>query len=300
MILPGIVDSPFVAASVSGGTLTPAADATYYYRTFLSNGSLSVSESGLVATLFLVGGGGGGGVDAGGGGGAGGVYLGNVSLGVGTYTVTIGAGGTSGTYPTVQTSGGNSTFIGGSISITAIGGGSGGYWNNSSGAYGGSGGGGGSWGGYRGSSAYSSTTGPYYGNIGANAVPYDSAPPVYVFAEGGGGGATQAGQYGVAYPSSEYGRGGVGGSGLLLSWTNLTYAGGGAGGSSYYITGLSQPAGGSGGGGAGQTREVPAGAGSTNRGGGGGGAWGGIAGGAGGSGGSGICIIRYSRASVGG
>lgn len=295
----GIVASGYRFSSVSGGTLDTS-NTEYYFRTFTGNNTLTVSDNSIMMDIFLVAGGGGGGVDAGGGGGAGGIYLNSLLLSAASYSITIGAGGTSGTYPTVQTSGQNSTFIGGSVSVTAIGGGYGGYWNSSSGAYGGSGGGGGSWGGYRGSSAYNSSTGPYYGKNGANAVPYNSSAPVYVFAEGGGGGATEEGQYGIPYPDSGYGRGGRGGNGLTLSWNSGQYGGGGGGGSSYYVSGLSRALGGTGGGGLGQTRELAATSGTIYTGGGGGGAWGGIAGGAGQAGGSGICIVRYLRKDVGG
>ena len=76
--------------------------------------------------VLIVGGGGGGGGDVGGGGGGGGViYYANyaVTPGVG-YPVVVGAGGAGGTNTPGQ--GGNSAFN----SITAYGGGGGGFWSN--------------------------------------------------------------------------------------------------------------------------------------------------------------------------
>lgn len=296
----GIVASGYVFPVVSGGTLTSSGN--YYYRTFTSNGSLTVSNGTLSADIFLVAGGGGGGSGAGGGGGAGGIYLSPSEriLASGSYSIVIGAGGTSGAGGAIPTKG-DSTYISGiGLYILVEGGGYGGQWGRSSGS-GGSGGGGGSWGGYRGSSVYNSSTGPYYGRNGANAVPYNASAPVYVFAEGGGGGAMEEGQYGIAYPNAGYGRGGDGGDGLTLSWNSTTYGGGGGGGGSYYVPNLPRAIGGTGGGGYGQTKELPSTAGSVNTGGGGGGGYGGISlDESGKSGGSGIVIIRYAKANVGG
>ena len=46
-------------STVTGGTLT--SDATYYYRTFTSNGTLTITNSSLALDYIMVGGGGGGG-----------------------------------------------------------------------------------------------------------------------------------------------------------------------------------------------------------------------------------------------
>ena len=48
---------------VTGGTLT--SDATYYYRTFTSNGTLSITDGPLTVDLLALGGGGGGGTGSG-------------------------------------------------------------------------------------------------------------------------------------------------------------------------------------------------------------------------------------------
>ena len=107
---------------------------------FLNSGTFTVTDGGLtsVETIIVAGGGGGGGTKAtgsytaGGGGGAGGVYVNDampVSVGAGTYTVTIGGGGVGGKddndtahLATPGLNGGQSSFN----SITIDGGGGGG------------------------------------------------------------------------------------------------------------------------------------------------------------------------------
>jgi len=77
----GFSSSSIVKPTVTGGTLT--SDATYYYRTFTANGTLTISNASLNCDYRVLGGGGGGGyakgelgkfsaVIAGGGGGGGG------------------------------------------------------------------------------------------------------------------------------------------------------------------------------------------------------------------------------------
>lgn len=85
-----------VTPVVTGGTLT--SDATHYYRTFTSNGTLSVAEAPLQVEYFILGGGGGGngGVNSVnyGAAGAGGVSrTGSTSLASSLYPVVVGAGG---------------------------------------------------------------------------------------------------------------------------------------------------------------------------------------------------------------
>ena len=64
----------------------------YAYKTFTASGTLTVTTAGF-ADVVACGAGGSAGAASGNGGGAGGVFAGNVYLPVGTYTVTIGAGG---------------------------------------------------------------------------------------------------------------------------------------------------------------------------------------------------------------
>lgn len=129
-------------------------EAPYYGSDFVNDIAV---VTGFNIQYIIVAGGGGGGFGGpgggttfntlGGGGGAGGAIIGATTLDSGSYSVIIGAKGTSGkTSPpnTKPTNGGNSTFLG----LTAIGGGAAGNGATncsfSSGSIGGSGGGGGS------------------------------------------------------------------------------------------------------------------------------------------------------------
>ena len=266
----------------SGGTL-------YKLHTFNSSGSFVVSSGTKNVDYLIVGGGGGGGAQTGGGGGAGGVLSGTTSVSVGSYTITVGAGGNKApaqSTPPGASSGGNSSAIG----LTAIGGGGGGSYQgttinaDSTGKSGGSGGGG---------AALDNTSGPGgsgtsgQGNAGGSGAPGLSNSSRYF--GGGGGGATAAG---ANYNGTT--GGGAGGNGVSISITGsaVTYGGGGGGcGQSSFPGG----AGGSGGGGAGGNDTQAGVNGTANTGGGGGGGrdFGGVGGGAA-NGGSGIVIIRYA------
>jgi hypothetical protein len=226
--------------------------------------------------LIAAGGGGGGGFNSGAGGGAGGLITASgLSLSPGTsYTVTIGAGGTS-----TPTNGTNSSFSG----YVAIGGGLGA--SNSGGPT--SPGSGGSGGGanYNGGGGGLGTAGQ--GNNGGSAVTGASNYP----GSGGGG----AGAIGGNASGSVGGTGGVGLSSTITG-TSVFYAGGGGGSTQVGGTG---GAGGNGGGGAGSpaTASNAGASGTVNTGGGGGAGGNGVGGNntplPGGSGGSGIVIIRY-------
>jgi hypothetical protein len=103
--------TPLNLPTLSGGTLT--SDATYYYRTFTSNGTLSVSGPSLSVDYVVVAGGGGGGGQStyngtppecdntlnrnwqGAGAGGGGIRSGTASIS-GSNAITIGGGGTQG------------------------------------------------------------------------------------------------------------------------------------------------------------------------------------------------------------
>lgn len=174
-ILIGSVGQP--PSIVTGGTLS--SDSTYYYRTFTSSGTLSISQTNLTSDILMVAGGGGSGYDAGGGGGAGGLIIANnKSLTIGSYAITIGAGGV---YQNLArgTSGTDTT----GFSWTAIGGGGGGYYSSpQSGINGGSGGGGVSSSGAGGLGQQQSGSG--YTGYGNNGGSGSSS-----FNSGGGGGA---------------------------------------------------------------------------------------------------------------
>ena len=234
----------------------------------------STSYSYNIEYLVVAGGGAGGYSGNGGGGGAGGFRTATgFSLDVGTtYTVTIGAGGTS-VAATSSTNGANSVFS----TITSTGGGAGGP-NGVSGA-GNSGGSGG--GGLNDSTSYAggsgtSGQGNAGGASGGGGAPYPA---------GGGGGASAVGTGGTS--------GGQGGAGTASSITgsSVTYAGGGGGARSSG----SASAGGVGGGGAGGVASAGV-AGTANTGGGGGGS----GSGAGSQGGSGVVILSIPTANYSG
>ena len=285
--------APFGLASpsyVSGGT-TVLSLATQYYQTGMTNytdasGStityvngykthtfttvgtftFTLKQSISSAQVLVVAGGGAGGAWGGaGGGGAGGlIYVSSLSLPAGSYTVTVGSGGTA-----PSGSGANSVFS----TYTAIGGGGGA--TNGIGFNGGSGGG----------SQSPSGVGSGTAGQGNNGGQSPSTGPAY--GGGGGGGAGAVGQNGTGT------FGGKGGDGLSysISGSPVYYAGGGGG---SYVSGGTDGLGGLGGGG----RAVVGGPGidgTPNTGGGGGAS--GVVGGTGatraGAGGSGIVIISY-------
>jgi hypothetical protein len=272
----------------------------------------------------MIGGGGGGGSNAGGGGGAGGLVLAtHAILPAGTYTATIGAGG-SGTNECTGAGAGQNTVLSlGSNSITALGGGFGG--GSTTATSGGSGGGGGTWTGF---GARTSGRGVGLGTVGNFTA---TGAAIYSYGEngatstqcagglgfsGGGGGAGGPGSLGT---DAVGGRGGLEmcsatingqiydfatlfGTGYgVTSGSRRCFAGGGAGGKwstsgtcSGSTSGVALTGGTAGlGGGAGGNSGAGAGsAGTANTGGGGGG--GGDACGAGGAGGSGIILVAFT------
>ena len=314
----------FIVAT--GGTITTCGD--YKIHSFTGPGTFSVSAgAGPVAKVdyLVVAGGGAGGGAQGGGGGAGGFRVSN-SLGIPaptmsplsnptgipvtttSYPITVGSGGTAGTFNTVSGQGNSSIFS----TITSAGGGRGSFQDDScySGTPGKTGGSGGSGGG-----ANSSRPGgvgntppvspPQGQNGGVNPV----GPS---FQNGGGGG---AGAVGGNTPSSF-----VGGPGGVGSYVSPSFAvacagttgpvpgvryfaggGGGSGGNGPPGTSGGGGSGGSGGGAPGTSWQLsPPGSatapsGTTNTGGGGGGVTNYANCGSvfGGNGGSGIVIIRY-------
>jgi len=296
-----IVNAPIV----SGGTLS--SDSTYFYRTFTSNGTLSISGSNILMHYLIVGGGGAGGSNiqngnqCTGGGGAGG-YRTSVGtsgansssesaitlLAGNSYAITVGQGGTSSGDGGGSGSNGQSSSISGNgiTTITSLGGGGGASQNHTA-ATGGSGGGGGS------NSATGASGTSLQGLSGGNSAGYTTKG-------GGGGGAGSAG--------SNSSSGAHGGNGLSNAITNALslgqlssgnyYIAGGGGGSITNGSGQGTPgSGGLGGGGVGSGGGgVPGTSGTANTGSGGGGGYSS----SGGAGGSGIVIVRYTKASVGG
>ena len=268
---------------VTGGTLST--DSTYIYRTFLGNGTLSLTQP-LTMEILCVAGGGGGrtGANGGdGGGGAGGlVYHSGKSLSSGSYSITVGGGGTS------STNGGNSTIS----DITANGGGAGA-------ASGGSAGGGvninNSPGAGCGAAQGSATQGNSGGGLGYGNGGGQRHENHYQWAGGGGGGAGGVGLNNkwCGGPSSYASQGGPGRTysqfaGLISQGHDGGFAGGGSGAHENYGNNVGYRVTASVGFGGGASDSN----GTSNTGGGGGGI--------NMSGGSGVVIVRYTKASVGG
>ena len=208
-----------------------------------------------------------------GGGGAGGVLQGSCLVNAGTYTVTVGSGGSNpGGFNTKGNNGSNSSFNG----LTAIGGGGAGVYADLTGKNGGSGGGAGA------QASVVGTAGTGTAGQGYNGGAFDGAASGTKRGGGGGG----AGGAGITGGNSTGGNGGVG---ILssISGTLKYYAGGGAG-STENVS--ESTTGGLGGGGNGNYNTGENGTTNTGSGGGGGER---IAPTTSGSGGSGIVIIRY-------
>lgn len=272
-----------LTASVGDGTTVLASDTALSVGQWINVSAATVQvfkTTETVSVLAVGGGGGGGGTGANasygaGGGGAGEVGTNNsLSVGVKSYTVTIGDGGAAGS---ASVNGGNGnpsslTHVVGvtnTTDITAAGGGGGGSVNSASGTAGSNGASGGGGGGGN-SSGSAGGTGSA-GHDGGTAVATGG---------GGGGGAGAVGSGGGS---------GNGGNGTAssISGASVTYGGGGGGGNG---GGGATGTGGTGGGGNGGT-SVAGSNGTANTGGGGGG--GGGTSHAGGTGGSGIIIISY-------
>ena len=211
------------------------------------------------------------------------VYISAFPVSTGTYIVSVGNGGQSAS-GTAVAKGDNSIFAGNSRTVTALGGGSGGYNDNTNNATTGGSGGGQWYPGYTGASAtqpsttndgISTYTNTGFGNKGGDS----SATPPY--GSGGGGAGAAGGNWNSV-------GGPVGGIGKAydISGTSTYYAGGG-GADNYPPTYPPQNfAGGLGGGGTGYNNAYNVLSNATTSTGGGGGA--------GGSGGSGVVILRYA------
>jgi len=220
------------ATNTTGGDQT--VEGNNVFHIFTTTDDFVTPFAGNVDVLVVAGGGGGqaaepGGGGYGGGGGGGVVAKPDHNIETGTFTITIGAGGTGSTGI-----GSNTTFD----TLVAWGGGHGGYSPSLTPRDGGSGGGGGQ--GQQANNGILQTNNPSlpadsrtygYGNYGGVAV----GPPS--FGGGAGGGAGAAGGNGV--PTSAPGPGGAGKSTPSIPWlitttifspTANTFAGGGAAG----------------------------------------------------------------------
>jgi hypothetical protein len=252
----GIVGSGGRKPIVTGGTLY--SDATYYYRAFTGNGTLSVTRFNLTADVLVIAGGGGGTVGNWTAGGAGGYrYFSGLTLTPTNYTCTVGAGGAgeSGYAAENQAKGVNSSFVGGAISYSSTGGGraSGGSGGSGAGAggtgnqggytpvegYNGGGQGGAGFGNSSGGAGGAGTNGPYpntgNGGIGSSAQSSWGAATglgqnvsgTYYFAGGGGGGNDiYQGVYAGSNGLGKSGPGGGGQAGGRMSGETSWYAAG--------------------------------------------------------------------------
>ena len=275
------VPTLLTTGSATGGTITTANG--YRTHSFTSVGSINFVITGsLKLQVLIVGGGGGGGfTNCAGGGGAGGAVATILVIPTGTYSVTVGAGGTGGNYTasvlTQAANGNDSTFYG----ITCLGGGYGGWVGSPrSGASGGCGGG-----------------GSYAGGVGSGGAGLQGGnggrgSTLGTENNSGGGGGGMGGDGGLPNLVGGF-SGGAGGLGAtyVIGGTSYTVSGGGGGG-----TDATAGTGGSGIGGVGGCPSVSSGAagnGTANTGSGGGGGGGGFANTTGGNGGSGIVVISY-------
>ena len=266
-----------VSVVATGGTITTISGRRFH--TFTTNGSFVLSSTpGATIEIMIIGGGGGGGGWNAGGGGAGNLIVFQYVLTVGSYAVTLGAGGLGGIQSLSIGSQGSSTTF--DVLATALGGGGGGTVFIGGGGNGGCGGGG-------------SEVSPY--NVPGSGITGTASGTVVQNLATSGGAGTNAGSQGggggggctVAGSTNSGGSGGAGGDGY--TYYGSVYGGGGGGGAG--AVGGSGGASGSGGGGAGSGVGISPGIdGTANTGGGGGG----VNFGTGGAGGSGICIVSYT------
>lgn len=271
---------PF-ASSIGAAVYSDANTSTYTgyaYKVYLSSSTLTITQAGF-ADVVCQGAGGAGGASGGGGGGAGDKITQTIYLAVGTYTITIGAGGAGSiAVPTAPAgrSGKGSSIIG---VLTAAGGGGGGL----DGANGGG-------------SAYSGSPGQSVTSFGfAGGTPGISANPL-----GSGCGGASVTAIGSAAASSSVAGAGAAGSATTIFGTALTgaynpgnYFSGAGGGGGSTTTGGAGGTGGGGGGGANLTAGTAGGA-NTGSGGGGGGFNFAAGQSAGGNGGTGFVGIRVA------
>jgi len=288
-----LIDPTTYVTSTTGSTLqyvTGSTENIYYSFTTVGSGNSIEFNTDTYCEILVVGGGGAGAGSIGGGGGAGAVvYIPMVLLSAGTYSVTVGNGGTSTNGKSASGSGGQSSLSGSFGTIIAEGGGGVSYGHSTGdGLVGGSGGGASgpsnthlNIGGAAGtSSSLGGLYGYIYGNRGGNNTVLRTGGPTNS-AGGGGAGAP-------ALDTNPNGNAGNGGEGIQINITgNNSYYGGGGGGGGHQA---SAGTGGLGGGGNGARENTRGTNGVANTGGGGGG--GGWDRYFGGNGGSGIVIIR--------
>jgi hypothetical protein len=288
-----LVNSKMSLARISiiatGGTITTVGSFKFHTFTYPGGTFTVTANPSTVQVLVVGGGGGGGGYYNGGGGGAGGaVFNSAFSISNGSYTVTVGNGGTG-------ASGGNNPGINGNSgtassfsTLTGNGGGGGGADNNVNGLTGGCGGGMGP----LGATAPGSGNQGYAGGYGTNGPNMGTLGGAYGSGYGGGGGGGMGSVGSNALTSAGPGWGGTGFT-YVVGGQNYLVAGGGGGGTADTNNTNFGLGGSSIGGVGGLNTARVAGNGTANTGSGGGGYGRVGTGSAGGTGGTGIVIIAY-------
>ena len=296
-----------VGVSGTGGDITRVGDDwIHYFRVGIDDetgGALDAyafrppSYASTVSAL-VVAGGGPGGYRAGGGGGAGG-YIYNTALAVSSgteYAIHVGTGGAaSESDGSFGQQGGNSSVVGGSVNLVAVGGGAGGNGNRSTAGWR-VGQSGGSGGGASGSDSAVGTGTSGQGHAGGTGAVGENNS----YFGGGGGGAGSAGDVAIVSGNNVNGPGGGAGLECDITGVGLFYAGGGGAGSDELSGKPGSPgAGGSGVGGTGSRKSAGVASAATQGVDGTGSGGGGGCGDdpnfyKGGDGGDGIVIIRYA------
>ena len=273
-----------VASPYATGGEVSVVDETDYVHVF-TNGGTFTTKVPLTARILVVGGGGSGGGCIGGGGGAA-IEQNDVMLTPGvTYTVTVGAGGqTAGNNWNHGKAGEASSLIGGTVSITAAGGGYGGGWSQTAGGDGACGGG---------ATCRSSSCGK--GTIANGGISIDQSDSNAIGGAGGGGASGEDGK------NSGNKFSGAGGAGYLCDITGdeLDYGSGGGGGTGNSVVTPGEAGGPGGGTGVKHNAAYTTGNALDGRGGGGGGGAFNSSNTGGGAGGSGTVIVRYAKPAAG-
>ncbi len=223
----GVKIDEWAEFSATGGTVTfrDIGGLNFSVHTFTTNGTFTVTGSGVLTEVLIVAGGGAGGGNAeniAGGGGAGGlVFAENLSISSGDFPIVVGIGGLGLNGSFQGNNGTNSSAFG--LIANGGGGGGGGAAAQTSGADGGSGGGSG-WSttiaGISTQGNFSNATG--FGNGGGSGTSGAEGG-------GGGGGANESGTDGNSTGGNNGGRGGPGNT-HSINGTSTCYAGGGGGG----------------------------------------------------------------------
>ena len=288
----GAAGPPVVSAT--GDAETTVGD--YTVHSYTGSGNFTVTGGSLTCDILCVAGGGGGSSGPyGGGAGAGGMRTSESAL-LGSYTITVGAGGAEQTSHGTPYAGNKGVDSSVGSTVVSTGGAKG---NNFARAgYDGGSGSGGTGGGSAGGSGNEGGYSPVEG--------YDGGAAIGAYGQGAGGGASEVGG---SAPSYQGGNGGDGVANAYRTGSNVTYAGGGGGSAFTYDVASSDNAsiclGGSGGGGEGgqywNGGNFVSTAGTANTGGGAGSCEGHAANDqVGKAGGSGIIVIRYLTAALSG